>query len=211
MKLKKLTYQSPLFGSVYCEERIEAPDNRIELGRYGTLQLYNRGDDMMRLLSDRSADLKDFVPEELEELVVKAVFGIDFVDEDGVYLLTEVYTRQDPTAYEYQLLQEWITGQLSDGWGEGLEQQEVLREPLTWQAPYFDEDTCEWTEEEYRADAYYYVHPWCSRSDWYLDLINHEEVELDIPEPEVLTELWHTVLNLKKQIDEIETTLRKFV
>ena len=182
MKCIKLTYKSPLYGSVYCEGCVDSPDSRVDFGPYGVLQLYNRGDYLMRFLSDRSEDLKEHIPEELQELVVKAVFGIDYVEEGKVYLLTEIYAKQEPNPLQYAKIQDWMTSQLSDGWGEGLEQQQVLEENIRFNKTIFDDDTCEFVEEEICSTAYYYVHPWSSNCNWFLHLAYSETVELDIPE-----------------------------
>lgn len=207
MKCEKLTYKSPLYGSVYCEDCIDSPDSRVDFGPYGVLQLYNRGDDLMRFLSDRQEDLKEYVPEELEGLVVKAVFGIDYVEDGKVYLLTEMYVRQEPTEFQYRLILEWITGQLSDGWGEGLEQQQVLEEKVRFNKPIFDEDTCEFAEEEIHSTAYFYVHPWSSNCNWVLDLVSNETVELDIEEPdkkeEVLKDINENLVQILRKLEEL--------
>ena len=189
MKCMKLTYKSPLNGSVYCEGLVDEDDNRVDFGPYGVLQLYNRDDRLMRMLSDNCEDLRDCIPEELEGLVVKAVFGIDFVGDSGMYLLTEVYVSRQPAEREYVDIHQWVVGQLSDGWGEGLEQEAFNFEDVRFSRTVFDEDLCEFTEEEICYTARYYVHPWQHGPGWHLDLISEELVELDVGELEEPTEL----------------------
>lgn len=42
-----------------------------------------------------------------------------------LWCVTEVQTYGDLSASEFAELTDWITGQLSDGWGEGMEQREI--------------------------------------------------------------------------------------
>ena len=44
---------------------------------------------------------------------------------DELWGVTEVQTRGELTPAEYAELTEWLTGQFSDGWGEGFEQREI--------------------------------------------------------------------------------------
>lgn len=179
MRCEKLTFISPLNGSVYCEGLVNEDDNRVDFGPYGVLQLYNRDESVLFYLTDNLAELKSGVPDSLTDIVVSAVFGNCSEENGGLYLSTEIYVRRFPTEEEYRTLTEWIIGQLSDGWGERLEQEEVLRETISFNHTVFDEDTAEFTEEESNDIAHYYLHPWQYGNRWSLELKSRENVELD--------------------------------
>lgn len=184
MKCTKLTYTSPLHGTVVCEDVITDNDGRVDFGPDGVLELYNRSTSVEHYIADREEDLVEHIPDSLKKLVVKAVFGHYTIKDDCLYLATEIYAKREPNTEEGTLLEEWITGQLSDGWGESFEQNEVLEECVDIETVEFDPCTCEFERNSYRTEAYYYLHPWVYR-DWSLELDNIEEVELDIfcPEP----------------------------
>lgn len=64
----------------------------------------------------------------LDEALSHKVSGIyPDVEEwnDELWCVTEVKTHGELTASEYDELAKWLTGQFSDGWGEGLEQREI--------------------------------------------------------------------------------------
>lgn len=181
MKCKKLTYKTPVYGSVFCEELFEDSCNRIDFGPEGAYSLYHKSSDLAEFLQGRSDDLAEYAPEDLKHLIVKAVFGIEFAEYGKLYLLTEIYVKREPDCAEYQSIGDWVEGQLSDGWGEGVEQQEVMEEWLYRKMPTFDRDLCEFEEEEDRIRAYYYIHPWSADEYWEMDVLPIEDVELDVP------------------------------
>lgn len=184
MKCIKLTYISPLHGSVQCEDLIEENYGRIDFGSEGVYALYNRNYCVEEMLTSCIEDLVDHIPHKLKEVVIKAVFGKYNTIDGSVFLATEIYVKRQLDAEEGTLLEEWITGQLSDGWGEGVEQNAVFEEIITVNTRSFNEDECVFEEDCYNTTAFYYIHPWCCE-DWSLELGGNEEVELDIycPEP----------------------------
>lgn len=68
-------------------------------------------------------DLKDYLSEDLDEVTesIKAVK----LESNGT-LLWEVKTSRVLTKTEERSLENYLTGQCSDGWGEGFEQHPVL-------------------------------------------------------------------------------------
>lgn len=206
MKTTKLTYKSPLFGSVYCDALQDIDTRRVDISSEGVCKMYDRFSSMEKFLEDNTEDLSDFVPQELEGFVVKAVFG-QVREEDGqMFLLTEIYVRKQPTDLQYKQIEDWISGQLSDGWGEGVEQREVACERMHYSTLLFDSDLCDFEEYEEDDTASYYIHPWASK-DWYLQLDDIVEADLDIQEQddkEVILEEIHTKLTeLLEKLNEI--------
>ena len=212
MKCKKLTFVSPLNGSVYCEGLVNEDDNRVDFGPYGVLQLYTRDERVLLGLTEQCAELKSHVPDELKHLVVSAVFGNTVELNGGLYLSTEIYVRKDLTEPQQELLGEWIVGQLSDGWGERFDQFEFLRETVTFNRTVFDEDTIEFGEEEERYTASYFIHPWQYGPKWTLELTPYyEDVNIDVEEDDRIAELQEAVEEMKRQIRELDVAISNLI
>ena len=79
---------------------------------------------------------------------------------------------------EIHAVEEYIMGQLSDGWGEGLEQREWMSHYIEWSQPYFDTDSAEFEEEYFRDNVSYYLEPWNSKME--ITRLDYEECELDV-------------------------------
>ena len=208
MKCTKLIYKSPVFGSVQCEELPSEDSRCIDFGPRTAMRLYEKGPEVELFLTEHTEDLAFAVPEELEGLVVKAVFGQTAEDRSELYLLTEIYVRKEPTEQQHQQIVDWIEGQMSDGWGEGLEQHEAYEQEVCYDIVDFDDDECEF-DTTIRSDvAYFYLHPWANDISWRVELIDREEAELDIEEPDKYEEIRTTLLKVKELIDEIAEELK---
>lgn len=206
MKCIKLTYLSPMFGSVECHELLKDLNNPIDINPEGMKHLWSRQFEIQEFLESHVEDLKDHVPEILREVVVQATFGNHTIKNDQVYFSTEIYVRQELTEIQSMELTSWIAGQMSDGWGEGLEQYSAFYERVIYRKPFFDEFSCEFDYEENYAEAYYCIHPWRA-NDFYLDLYSKEEVELDIPEPDTkqsaLDEIKAALIQVIEKLNDI--------
>ena len=211
MKCKKLTFVSPLNGSVYCEGLVNEDDNRVDFGPYGVLQLYNRDDRVLLTMTEQCSELKNYVPDELLGLVLSAVFGNTLVYKSGLYLATEIWVRQEPTELQLELLRNWITGQLSDGWGERLDQMELFREHIYFTHTVFDEDTIEFTDEEMSYEAHYFLHPWQYGPGWRLELLSSEDAEMNTSEEERLNNLEKTMWEAAETLSTLLTKLNQIV
>ena len=209
MKCTKLIYKSPVFGSVQCDDLPTENNRHVDFGPAVACKLYEKGPQVEMFLTDNIEDLADCVPEALEGLVIKAIFGTCHLEYGQMYLLTEIYVRQEPTADQRSQIVSWIEGQMSDGWGEGLEQKEAYTESVDVKVPYFDEDECEYAEGEYEADVCYYLHPWAHDANWWVELVSCQTAELDIEEPDTSEELRQSVLKIKELIDEVVEELKK--
>ena len=73
---------------------------------------------------DRTRGLAEFLDGSLEEKV-QSIFPI-IVEHDGqLWCAAKITTGEELTPDEFAELISWYNGQLSDGWGEGIEQREV--------------------------------------------------------------------------------------
>jgi hypothetical protein len=171
-----------MFGSVYAPNMESFGLSQVDLNPEMMEQLWYNGSDLDEFLKNHQEDLARYVREELKGFVVKAMFGGYNTSDTGMCFLTEIYVREEPTELQSLQIMDWITGQMSDGWGEGLEQRKFKDESIRWTQPIFDESTCMWDTEEYTACADYYVHAWTGKFN--LDLVEKEIVDLDIPEPD---------------------------
>lgn len=183
MKCYKYTCNTPMFGSVYCEALGE-PDSRREIESENMLALYGRfSSEIDEFLKNNVEDLSEHICDSLKGVVVKAIFGEYDSDarDESIYFTTHIYTRRRLTAQEEVELQQWIEGQMSDGWGESLEQMECATETVYVKTTSFDPYLCEFEEDECTVDACYHIHPWSSYGFSFGDG-GVEEVELDIEE-----------------------------
>ena len=179
MKLTKYTFRTPLFGSIDCEEVLSGTDGRIELSPEQMCKMYDKGSELLIFLSENADELSSCVPEELSSLILKAEFGDCALISGKMWLRTYIYTEDDVTDSGLEAIEEWITGQMSDGWGEGLEQKPWKTERVQKPVVYFDEYSLEFEEDEEFCQAYFYAHPWESK-EFEIYLEDEEEVEEDM-------------------------------
>ena len=179
MKLKKYTFTTPLFGSIACEGLLPDTDGRIELSPEQMCRLYDQGEELHMFLDENMEDLASCVPEELKNVVLRAVFGDCAMLGGRMYLRTYIYTEESLNETGIDQVQEWITGQLSDGWGEALEQREWMSKRISKPTIYFDEYSLEFEEDEEMYEVGYYADPW-NCGGVIVDLEEIEEVEEDV-------------------------------
>jgi hypothetical protein len=123
--------------------------------------------------------------------------------------LTHIYVNQEPTEEQYSLIVEWITGQMSDGWGEGLEGDTVFMETIQFTTTLFDEDTFEFTNEEQYYTAHYHIHPWVYGQDWNVEEMLRQTVELVVDEEP--TELERALGEINQNLALILVKLNKLL
>lgn len=207
MKLKKYTFRTPLYGSIECEELFPDTAGRIELSPSQMARMYDTdGQELMMFLTENVVDLASCVPLELEEVVLRAEFG-DFGLLGGkMWLKTYIYTKHDMTDDGITHIQEWIRGQMSDGWGEGVEQRAWMTNMVKKPVLYFDEYALEFDMDEESCEVSYYVNPW-SPDDFYVVLDDCEEVEEEEPKldaQEALKQIQEMMAQIVGIIDRIK-------
>lgn len=95
------------------------------------------------------------------------------------YLFWTVYTSDVLDKKEEKSLLDYITGQCSDGWGEGFEQHPVTKYSGEWEEEYEDEDPdtgeMDWGTETYSATYEVFYSPWQYRN-WNIKITSSGEV-----------------------------------
>ena len=176
MKLIKYTFRSPLFGSIYSDELFPVTDGMYELSPEAMERMYNTHYELSRFLEEEKECLEKYVPNKFLGTIIKAEFGDYGVRDDKMWLYTHIWTTDDLlTDSGIEEIEDWIEGQMSDGWGESVEQREWKTETQYISSIFFDEYSCRFEEEEEPCKVYYYVNPWNSRD---FELIP-EDVEIE--------------------------------
>lgn len=184
MKLYKYTFKSPLAGSICCDELFVDTENRAELDAKEMAQVYNADFDLADFLKGHQEDLTEFLRDELGAFVHKLEVGDHGIFNGDLCLLAHVWTTTKLTDSQVNEVTDYISGQYSDGWGEGLEQREWRQDRISITHPYFNPYESEWDDEITYADAHFYVHPW-SRNQFFIELQYCDEEEIPDPEPVV--------------------------
>ena len=184
MKLYKYTFKSPLSGSIHCDELFVDTKNRADLDAEEMARIYNTDPDLSSFLDNNKEDLTEYIPDYFKPLVHKIEVGDYGVFNGHLCLLAHVWTIDEMTPRQLDEITEYISGQYSDGWGEGLEQREWREDRVQISQPYFDPDEGEWDDDITYAYACFYVHPWSDRQH-FIELQYEEQEEIPDPEPVV--------------------------
>lgn len=100
----------------------------------------------------------------------------------NLYSWTEVTATRKLTDVEKKALLDYLSGQFSDGYGEGLEQQAFTTYTDTETSEEYDEENDEYYEDEYNITVYCFLNLW-HRGDFELEFVEADEtVEENIPE-----------------------------
>ena len=186
MKTTHFRFRTPCYGRIYGESVFEGTPYESEgqdIDASVMATLYERYPALSVFLDRNKEEMTQYIDSENKPLedVVRLELGDYGVFNGRFYLIHHVWIKgQIDEISEEELLavQEYILGQLSDGWGEGLEQREWLNHDVEWSRPYFDEESADFEDEYFRGTVSYYVVPWNSGVE--ITQLDSEECELDV-------------------------------
>ena len=192
MKAKKWTVISPVTVSIYADTPIflyeccGEEQESFDLDMSQSANLVNSSDSLSSFLANmEKEDLREYYDEDRN--IYKIVFGDTRISEDcdRIIALTYVYTSPDLQELPKSVL-DFISGQLSDGWGEGMEQRGTIICTYYNKVNYFNIDSGEMEEEEDGSfRVYAYVHFW-QFNGFYLNVEEFTEDAEILDEKEIL-------------------------
>lgn len=192
MKAKKWTVVSPVTVSIsadtpfFLDECCGEEQESFDLDMSQSANLVNSSDSLSSFLADmEKEDLREHYEEDRN--IYKIVFGDSRITEDcdRIIALTYVYTSPELQELPRSVL-DFISGQLSDGWGEGKEQEEVKLCTYYRNTQNFSIESGEMEEEEEGPySVYAYVHFW-QPDNFYLNVEELPEYADILDEKEIL-------------------------
>lgn len=125
----------------------------------GLIQWY---DEIKEFIEDEKTELAQYIDDRyacIKGVVTEIYVGVTLF-KGGLCSLTEVTATRELNNEEKIALLDYLTGQFSDGWGEGVEQREFATEVVTEEEECYDEEEdCCYTEE-YDVTTHLYLHFW---------------------------------------------------
>lgn len=186
MKTTHIRFRTPCYGRIYGDSVFEGTpyeDGGQEISAIAMANLYDSHPELSEFLERNKEEMTQYIDSENKPLedVVRLELGDYGVFEGRFCLVHHVWIKGQPdeiSEEELLAVKEYIMGQLSDGWGEGLEQREWLNHSIEWSHPYFDEYSADFEEEYFRDTVSYYLAPW--KSEMKIIQLDSEECELDV-------------------------------
>lgn len=201
MKTTHFRFTTPCSAVINAESILTddpCSDGIIHMSPTGTAWLYDRHPELSQFLDRNKEDATQFIDD--QNLLLKNVIRMELGDygvfNSEFHLIHHVWMAGELdkiSEEEIKAVEEYIMGQLSDGWGEGLEQREWMSESVTWTQPYFDEDSCEFDKQDVEETAYYYLKPW--DEDTEIEILDSAEEELEVEAEELA--------NIKRVLDSM--------
>lgn len=192
MKAKKWTVVSPVTVSIsadtpfFLDECCGEEQESFDLDMSQSANLVNSSYSLSSFLANmEKEDLREHYEEDRN--IYKIVFGDSRITEDcdRIIALTYVYTSPELQELPQSVL-DFISGQLSDGWGEGKEQEEVKLCTYYRNTQNFSVESGEMEEEEEGPySVYAYVHFW-QLDNFYLNVEELPEYADILDEKEIL-------------------------
>lgn len=186
MKTTHFRFKTPCYGRIYGDSVFEGTPYESEgqdIDASVMATLYERYPQLSEFLERNKEEMTQYIDSENKPLedVVRLELGDYGVFNGRFCLVHHVWIKgqlDEISEEEIHAVEEYIMGQLSDGWGEGLEQREWMSHYIEWSHPYFDTDSAEFEEEYFRDDVSYYIAPW--NSNMKITQLDSEEFELDV-------------------------------
>lgn len=186
MKTTHFRFKTPCYGRIYGDSVFEGTPYESEgqdIDASVMANLYERYPELSVFLDRNKEEMTQYIDSENKPLenVVRLELGDYGVFNGRFCLVHHVWIKgqlDEISEEEIHAVEEYIMGQLSDGWGEGLEQREWMDQDVEWSQPYFDTDSAEFEEECFRDNVSYYLVPW--KSEMKITRLDYEECELDV-------------------------------
>ena len=186
MKTTHFRFKTPCYGRIYGDSVFEGTPYESEgqdIDASVMANLYERYPELSQFLDRNKEEMTQYIDSENKPLedVVRLELGDYGVFNGQFCLVHHVWIKgqlDEISEEEIHAVEEYIMGQLSDGWGEGLEQREWMDQDVEWSQPYFDTDSAEFEEECFRDNVSYYLEPWNSKME--ITRLDYEEFELEV-------------------------------
>ena len=186
MKTTHFRFITPCHGRIYGDSVFEGTpyeNEGQEINATAMARMYEGYSQLSEFLERNKEEMTQYIDSENKPLedVVRLELG-DYGVFDGRFCLVHnVWIKgqiDEISEEEIHAVEEYIMGQLSDGWGEGLEQREWMNHSIEWSRPYFDEYSADFDYEYFRDNVSYYLVPWNSEVE--ITQLDSEECELDV-------------------------------
>ena len=186
MKTTHFRFMTPCYGRIYGDTVFEGTPYESEgqeIDAAAMARLYEWHPQLSQFLERNKEEMTQYIDSENKPLedVVRLELGDYGVFNGQFCLVHHVWIKgqlDEISEEEIQAVEEYIMGQLSDGWGEGLEQRAWLTQSVEWTRPYFDEYSADFEEEYFSDTVSYYLVPWNSAIE--ITQLDSEECELDV-------------------------------
>lgn len=186
MKTTHFRFKTLCYGRIYDDGVFEGTpyeNDGQEISATTMARMYARYPQLSQFLERNKEEMTQYIDSENKPLedVVRLELGDYGVFNGRFCLVHHVWIKGQPdeiSEEELQAVEEYIMAQLSDGWGEGLEQREWLNHDVEWSRPYFDEESADFEDEYFRGTVSYYVVPWNAETK--ITQLDSEECELDV-------------------------------
>ena len=186
MKTTHFRFRTPCYGRIYGDSVFEGTpyeDGGQEISAIAMANLYESHPELSEFLERNKEEMTQYIDSENKPLedVVRLELGDYGVFNGRFCLVHHVWIKgqlDEISEEEIHAVEEYIMGQLSDGWGEGLEQREWMDQDVEWSQLYFDTDSAEFEEEYFRDNVSYYLVPWNTKME--ITRLDYEECELEV-------------------------------
>ena len=161
MKTTHFRFKTPCYGRIYGDSVFEGTPYESEgqdIDASVMATLYERHPELSVFLDRNKEEMTQYIDSANKPLedVVRLELGDYGVFNGRFCLVHHVWIKgqlDEISEEEIHAVEEYIMGQLSDGWGEGLEQREWMDHDVEWSRLYFDTDSAEFEEEYFRDNV----------------------------------------------------------
>lgn len=138
-------------------------------------------DEVQSFIAAEVCDLAQYIDDRyscIQGVVIEITPGVTIID-GCMYSMTTITANTELNEEQKKAVLDYLSGQFSDGWGEGVEQRPFSEDTETdeeWIESDDDED--EGYCEEYDVNVEYFIHFWQSKN-FKLEFVNNEETKTE--------------------------------